>query len=80
MGHAYYFNVIKGYEKLISQEPMFIEDSFSTPIWFDKTLRDCTYIAKGGREGCLTLIMLDDMGEGGMYTFDDIIILSKAQI
>ena len=39
MGHPYYFNVLKGYKKLISQEPMFIEDSFSTPIWFDKTLK-----------------------------------------
>ena len=43
-GHMYFYEILKGFEKLISREPQNIEDLLSTPIWFDRTIKtkfDC---------------------------------------
>ena len=37
-------------------------------------------ITKGGTDGSLTLIMLDDMGECGISTFDDVSIKSIGHV
>ena len=38
-GHNYFYEILKGYEKLIAQEPQHIEDLFATPIWFNRTIK-----------------------------------------
>ena len=43
-GHPYFYEILKGYEGLIDQEPKSMEDLFSTPLWYNRTLHttfDC---------------------------------------